>query len=181
MFFPRCMVSLSMVLGSGPVRLCCVLVKFCGLVMSVFRHNCSFHGTMHCSTWMSGIEVKNTTLLSFNRHPITLMVGSVQVSSDRHLGMQVSASGATNDPQFVSVILTVLPAGSNLGPIIQPAGIIFTAVAGAQPPGSQTVTVQSTSSAPVDFTSGPVTADGTNRFQSLPQSGTVTRYSPSAS
>jgi hypothetical protein len=27
------------------------------------------------SLWISGIEVNNTTLLSFNRHPITLMVG----------------------------------------------------------------------------------------------------------
>jgi uncharacterized protein (TIGR03437 family) len=92
--------------------------------------------------------------------------------------VQVSSTGATNDPQVISVVLTVLPPGSNLGPIIQPAGIIFTAVSGAQPPSSQTVTVQSTGSGTLNFTSGHVTTDGSNWFQTLPQSGTVTSLEP---
>jgi uncharacterized protein (TIGR03437 family) len=92
--------------------------------------------------------------------------------------VKVSSSGATNDPQFVSVILTVLPAGSNLGPIVQPAGMIFAGVAGAEAPGSQTVSIQSTSASPVTFTSGRVTADGANWIQSLPLSGTITQTQP---
>jgi trimeric autotransporter adhesin len=92
--------------------------------------------------------------------------------------VQVSATGATNDPQIVSVILTVLPPGSNLGPIVQPTGLIFTAVAGAESPGSQTVTVQSTSSTPVNFTSGRITGSATPWFQSAPSAGTVTQSQP---
>src|ERR1039458_10346229 len=74
MFLPRSMVSFSMELGSGPVRLCCVLVMFCGLVMSVFRHNYSpFKGTMRfLSLWMSGEKHHRAIVQS----PFyTLMVG----------------------------------------------------------------------------------------------------------
>lgn len=92
--------------------------------------------------------------------------------------VQVSSPGAINHPQFVSVIFTVLPPGSNPGPIVQPAGMIFTAVAGARPPGSQTITVQSTSAAPVTFTSGVVTGSGDSVFQTLPPAGTITQAQP---
>lgn len=92
--------------------------------------------------------------------------------------VKISSTGATNDPQFVSVIFTVLPAGSNLGPIVQPAGMIFSAVAGAEPPGSQTITIQSTSSNPLTFTSGRVTASGGNWIQSLPENGNITQTQP---
>jgi uncharacterized protein (TIGR03437 family) len=87
--------------------------------------------------------------------------------------VQVGASGATNNPQFVSIILTVLAPGSTLGPIVQPAGLIFTAVSGAGPPGSQTVTIESTSATATTFTSGRITADGSNWFQTLPAAGTI--------
>jgi uncharacterized protein (TIGR03437 family) len=92
--------------------------------------------------------------------------------------VQVSSGGASNNPQMVSVILTVLPAGTNLGPIIQPAGILITDVAGSQAPGSQALTIQSTSSTPVDFTTGRVTSSGGDWFQVLPQSGTVSPLQP---
>jgi len=42
---------------------------------------------------------------------------------------KVSAPSADNNPQFVSVILSVLPPGSNIGPLVQPIGLIFSAVA----------------------------------------------------
>ena len=71
MFLPRSMVSFSMELGSGPVRLCCVLVMFCGLVMSVFRHNYSpFKGKMRfLSLWMSGEKHHRAIVQSPFYHP----------------------------------------------------------------------------------------------------------------
>jgi uncharacterized protein (TIGR03437 family) len=92
--------------------------------------------------------------------------------------VRVSSTGATNDPQFVSVIFTVLPAGATLGPIVQPAGMIFTGVAGAESPGSQTISIQSTSSTPVTFTAQTSTATGGNWIQALPLIGTVTQNQP---
>ncbi len=92
--------------------------------------------------------------------------------------VQVAAPSAGNSPQFVSVILNVLQRGSRLGPLVQPTGLIFTSIEGGTAPGSQTVTLQSTDSDPLTFTSGRVTANGQNWFTSLPAEGTLTAQQP---
>jgi len=92
--------------------------------------------------------------------------------------VEVTAPGADNNPQFVSVSLNVLPPGRTIGPIVQPTGLIFTAIAGAEPPGSQTVIVQNTSKTPVTFRSGRLTVDGKSWFTSLPSDATVTQALP---
>jgi uncharacterized protein (TIGR03437 family) len=86
--------------------------------------------------------------------------------------VQVTAPGADNAPQFVSVFLNVLKPGS-IGPIVQPAGMIFSGVAGGESPGSQTVLIQSLSTTPVTFRSAAVTADGMNWINVLPRDGAV--------
>jgi uncharacterized protein (TIGR03437 family) len=92
--------------------------------------------------------------------------------------VQVNAPEADNTPQSVSVFLNVLPPGSNIGPVVQPSAMIFSAVAGGESPGSQNVVVQSLSSTPVTFTSGSVTADGGNWITALPPSGGITAAQP---
>src|SRR5260370_6151587 len=37
----------------------------------------------------------------------------------------LSAPGADNSPQLVTIVLQVLPAGQNPGPIVRPTGLIF--------------------------------------------------------
>jgi uncharacterized protein (TIGR03437 family) len=91
--------------------------------------------------------------------------------------VQVSAPGAGNSPQFVSVVLNVLSPGSTIGPLVQPAALIFAASVG-ESPGSQTVLVQNTSSSPVTFRSGRVTTDGANWLTTLPTDATVTQAQP---
>ena len=92
--------------------------------------------------------------------------------------VQVTAPDADNTPQFVSVFLNVLRPGSNIGPVVQPSAMIFSAVAGRESPGSQTILVQSLNSAPVTFRSGAVTADGRNWITVAPREGTVTAAQP---
>ncbi len=88
--------------------------------------------------------------------------------------VQVVAPTAANNPQFVSVILNVLPPGSNIGPIVQPTGLIFTAQEGSLP-SSRTVLVQNTSSTALTFHSGITTVDGGSWLGVLPGDGTVTK------
>jgi uncharacterized protein (TIGR03437 family) len=94
--------------------------------------------------------------------------------------VQVTAPGADNNPQFVSVVLNVLPPGSKLGPLVQPSGMIFTSVVGAESPSSQTVTLQSTDNTPITFTSGFATPNGENWLTPLPASGTISQAQPAS-
>src|SRR5207249_572027 len=58
--------------------------------------------------------------------------------------IRVDAPRAANSPQFVSVYLNLLAAGSNPGPAVQPATLQFIGVAGGPNPGSQTALVYNT-------------------------------------
>src|SRR5262249_10593949 len=53
----------------------------------------------------------------------------------------VTSSTAANSPQLVSVLLRVLPPGSDPGPVVRPTGLIFTAAAGSGAAGTQEVLV----------------------------------------
>jgi uncharacterized protein (TIGR03437 family) len=90
----------------------------------------------------------------------------------------VTASTAANSPEIVSVILNLLPAGSSLGPIVEPSGLIFVSTSGGDSPGSQPVIIQSTSASPVTFTSGVTTVNGGNWLSALPPQGTVAQAQP---
>lgn len=94
--------------------------------------------------------------------------------------VRVTSAGANNSPQFVSVVLNLLPPGSKVGPLVQPTGMIFVAAAGGESPGSQAVSVQSLNTSPLTFTSGASTSAGGNWLTILPPGGTVTAGSPTA-
>ncbi len=92
--------------------------------------------------------------------------------------IRVVAPGADNSPQVVSVVLKVLPAGSNPGPVVRPTGLIFASVAGTSPPGSQEVLISNLTDTPLSFTSGRLTLDGKDWFVSVPVSETVSPARP---
>ena len=92
--------------------------------------------------------------------------------------VKVTSPGANNSPQFVSVVLNLLPPGSNIGPLVQPTGMIFVAAANGESPSSQTVQVQSLSTAPLTFTSGISTSSGGNWLTVLPPGGTLSAGQP---
>lgn len=67
--------------------------------------------------------------------------------------VQVDAPGAANLPQVVTVFLEVLAPGSDPGPLIEPAELVFTAVAGRSSPGAKEVFVYNVAQAPKTFRS----------------------------
>ena len=86
--------------------------------------------------------------------------------------IQVSATAA-NTPQVLTVILTVLPPGTPLGPQIYPAGLIFTGLAGGTP-GSQDVLVANPSGQGNSFQSGQIGSG----FTYLPASASLSSIRP---
>ena len=90
----------------------------------------------------------------------------------------VNSPGANNSPQTVTVVLTVLPAGSDPGPLIRPTGLIFVGTAGGANPGSQTVNVTNLTATPISFISGRISGGPGNLFTNLPTDATVAPNQP---
>jgi uncharacterized protein (TIGR03437 family) len=135
--------------------------------------------TLTGGPWLSAIPGNGTSDVNSPIVPaIRLDVNPGTLGPGIYSGtVQVTAPGADNNPQFVSVFLNVLPPGSKVGPLVQPSALIFRATAGAQSPGSQNVTVQSLSTTPVTFQAACVT-EGGKWCQATPLEGTVTAAQP---
>jgi uncharacterized protein (TIGR03437 family) len=100
--------------------------------------------------------------------PVSVSINASGLGAGTYYGrIQVSAAAA-NTPQVMTVILTVLPAGSSLGPQLFPTGLVFTGVAGVTP-GSQDVQVGNPAGQAISFQSGMI---GTG-FSFLPTNASV--------
>jgi uncharacterized protein (TIGR03437 family) len=86
--------------------------------------------------------------------------------------IQVTAAGADNSPQTVTVLFTVRPTGSSLPPELRPTGLIFTGQSGSTP-ASQSVTISIPGQTALTYNSSRVTLDGQNWFTHTPVSGTI--------
>ncbi len=137
-------------------------------------------GTLSGGPWLSAFPLNGESDASSSIVPqVRVEVDPGSLKAGIYYGsLRVNSSGADNSPQSVSIILNVLPPGANIGPLVQPSGLIFSAVAGGGLPGSQTVLVQNTGSNPVIFRSGEITSNGPGFFTSLPQNATVTQAQP---
>ena len=70
---------------------------------------------------------------------IQVRVNSAGLAPGRHFGQIEVTGDADNSPQLVTVLLNVLPEGTNPGPEVSPSSVVFISKAGENP-GSQTVT-----------------------------------------
>lgn len=85
--------------------------------------------------------------------------------------IQVTAPNADNSPQTISVVLNVLPPGTNPGPEVQPTALVFIRTGST---GSQTIQIANPTSSAVSFgSSRTFLQTGGNWFQQLPSEGTV--------
>lgn len=92
--------------------------------------------------------------------------------------IDVTSGTADNSPQSVSVVLNVLPAGTNPGPEVQPTALVFVGNA-ARNPGSQNILISNPTSQPVSFgSSRTFLRPGGNWFVHVPSEGTVPPNDP---
>ncbi len=99
---------------------------------------------------------------------VQVSVNVSQLPAGQYYGsITVNAPGASNGTQLVTVVLQVLPAGSNPGPIVRPTGLIFVAPAGGAAPSPQTVQLQTALGEPVTATVSASTWDGGTWLSSL--------------
>src|SRR5262249_46356052 len=104
------------------------------------------------SGWLSIDHTSGTVARPFlDVSLVNVSINAAGLAAGTYYGqIQVKASDAANSPQSVSVVLNILPAGSNPGPEVQPSGLIFIGTVGNNP-GSQSVMVSNRTAAALDY------------------------------
>ncbi|MCH8267392.1 MAG: SBBP repeat-containing protein, partial [Acidobacteria bacterium] len=121
-----------------------------------------------------------TEAASGNVPEITVTANPAGLAAGEYYGqVQVFSPEADNSPQVVTVVLNVLPVGSDPGAVVRPAGVVFTGIAGGSDPAPQTITVSNLTDSSKTFVSGRFTSDGSDWFTQSPISGTVSPNQPS--
>ncbi len=112
--------------------------------------------------WLSVSPASGTSSANSTQIPTaTVSVNTSSLAAGVYSGwVWVSTTGAVNSPQFVTVKLIVLPAGSNPGISVQPAGLIFAAVTGTSSPGSQVINVATANPAGSSYVGSVVSSTG---------------------
>ncbi len=126
--------------------------------------------------WLSVTPTSGSTDAGSLTVPLVIVsVNPASLTPGQYSGqIQVSSTAADDSPQFVSVILNVLPAGSNPGPIVLPTGLIFTQAVGGAAASPQTISLSNLTAAQETFSTGTLTTDGANWFTVSPATGTAT-------
>jgi len=110
---------------------------------------------------------------------VDVSVDASGLSAGLYSGLiRVTSSAANNSPQVLKVNLQVLQAGTPLGAVVGPSGLIFRGVAGGSSPGSQNIMVHTTEQAPIGFLSNTFDADWVKLSPERNSGGTASRDSP---
>ena len=84
---------------------------------------------------------------------VDVTVDPTGLAAGHYYGLvNVRSPGAANSPQVATAVLQVLPAGTDVGAVLLPSELTFNATAGAESPGSQTVSVYNLTATPKAFT-----------------------------
>jgi len=106
--------------------------------------------------------------------PITVSVNPSGLAPGDYYGtIEIDAAGVANSPQFVTVVLNILPATANPGASVSPTGMIFTAVVNGANPASQSVAVSDVLSRSTSFTATGTTITSPSWFTVTPSQGTI--------
>jgi uncharacterized protein (TIGR03437 family) len=130
--------------------------------------------TISGGPWLSVTPTSGSTdAASLNVPLVDVSVNAAGLSRGAYYGqIKVTAPGADNSPQIISVFLNVLPPGSNPGAIVRPSGLIFTGVEGGSSD-PQNVLVSNVTANPVRYVSSGLTFDGETWFSVAPAAEVV--------
>ncbi|MGD0437316.1 MAG: hypothetical protein ABSB86_12695, partial [Bryobacteraceae bacterium] len=133
--------------------------------------------TVSGGTWLSVSPSSGTA--SSSPSPLAISVNPTNLKAGAYYGqIQVSGTGVGNSPQVANIVLNIVAAGTDLGAVAQPTGVIFVAQAGSANPGPQTVSVTTPNSAPLTFNTALSFQPGSNWFSVQPANGSVSAASP---
>jgi uncharacterized protein (TIGR03437 family) len=122
------------------------------------------------SNWLSVTPTTGTTNAASLQVPeVQVSIKTTGLAPGQYDGqIQITASGADNSPQLVTVRLTMLPTGSNPEPLVRPTGVIFASVEDEAAPNPQKATVLSPSTRSTSFRSIRTTSAPPEWFSNQP-------------
>jgi len=131
------------------------------------------------ASWLSASPASGSTdAASLSVPLVTVNVDQTGLAAGSYYGqVQISAGGADNTPQVITVVLNVLPAGSDPGPLIRPTGLIFTTPFGGNP-GAQNVLISNLSASTANYISGRLSDQPGNLFQHQPVQASIAPNTP---
>jgi len=114
--------------------------------------------TLSGGSWLQASTTSGSAPAGAAGVPVSFQVNATGLAAGTYYGSVIITSpSAANTPQQVTVCLVVLPSNAHAGPLIRPAELTFNAVAGAPPPGSQTVQIYNIDAAPKSYLSNSTT------------------------
>jgi len=143
----------------------------------------SLHWTATATTLSGGNWLQLTPTSGTVNRPLldvsllTVSVNTSILNPGDYYGKIVVAGDALNTGQVVTVLVSVLPSGSDPGPEVRPSGLIFVGPPGQKPP-SQPVGITNIIGQQVSFTSTQLTYDGASWLSQTPLKATVTPNVP---
>ena len=97
--------------------------------------------TLSGGNWLTATPAAGSSQADGIPPLVSIRVNTAKLAPDTYYGLvKVRAPGAANTPHVATVMLEVLPKGSDLGAIADPPELVFTSVAGSSP-GSQDVLI----------------------------------------
>jgi uncharacterized protein (TIGR03437 family) len=107
-----------------------------------------------------------------------VQLGSTAAATSGGKYALIAVTDSQGFTDYVSVVAAVADAGSAPIPDPDPEGMLFVGTAGGTPPAVQQTTVNTTSSAPVNFVTAASTDDGASWLSASPSSGTTSQSNP---
>ncbi len=92
--------------------------------------------------------------------------------------IRVESPTALNSPQFLPVVLEILPPDRDPGPVIQPTELVFVGTAGTAPPSSKDLRVYNLLGGPLNYKSRSVVTEGPNWISYLQTEASVAADNP---
>ncbi len=117
--------------------------------------------TLSGGDWLSVSPASGTAEAGNGGSSVDVAVRADGLTAGNYYGqVEVTSASADNAPQVITVLLVVLPVGSNPGPLVRPSGLVFVGAAGGLPPAPQIIQIFNFTSHAMRFVTARLTTDG---------------------
>jgi uncharacterized protein (TIGR03437 family) len=150
-------------------------------IVDVLSPSTSIHWTLSVKTysggsWLTATPSSGASAPGAAPVPVTIKVNTAGLASQDFYGsVTLTPTDGIHPPVSITVVLSIVPAGTAAPLQVSPGGLIFTAALGSSPL-ARSFTISNVSSNPISFTATPSSV--IPWFTISPKSGTVTSSQP---